>query len=82
MKQKFLFSMVISLLLFLPIAKAASVSPENDNAKDTTKISNKDKLVVVWTSGDKEGDLLFVDNCKTVMKPQHGDCCIYCSYGS
>ena len=54
MKQKFLFSMVISLLLFLPIAKAAGVSPENDNVKDTTEISNKDKLVVVWTSGDKE----------------------------
>ncbi len=60
MKQKFLFSMVISLLLFLPIAKAASVSPENDNAKDTTKISNKDKLVVVWTSGDKEVALKMV----------------------
>jgi hypothetical protein len=20
-------------------------------------------------------------NCKTVLKPQHGDCCVYCSYG-
>lgn len=22
------------------------------------------------------------EKCKTLLKPQHGDCCIYCSYGS
>ena len=22
------------------------------------------------------------DNCKTVLKPKNGDCCVYCSYGS
>lgn len=22
------------------------------------------------------------DNCKTVLKAQQGDCCVYCSYGS
>ena len=54
MKQIILFSMVISLFLSFPMAKAASVSPENDTVKDSTEISNKDKLVVVWTSGDKE----------------------------
>jgi hypothetical protein len=21
-------------------------------------------------------------NCKTTMKPKHGDCCVYCSYGT
>jgi hypothetical protein len=21
------------------------------------------------------------ENCKTVLKPQQGDCCVYCSYG-
>jgi hypothetical protein len=21
-------------------------------------------------------------NCKTVLKPKQGDCCVYCSYGS
>jgi hypothetical protein len=21
-------------------------------------------------------------NCKTVLKPRQGDCCVYCSYGS
>lgn len=21
-------------------------------------------------------------NCKTILKPKHGDCCVYCSYGS
>lgn len=28
--------------------------PKNEAQADTTEISNKDKLVVVWTSGDKE----------------------------
>ena len=54
MKQKHLFIMVISLLLALPIAKAERVFPENYSKTDTTEIANKDKLVVVWTSGDKE----------------------------
>ncbi|MDP3944753.1 MAG: GDCCVxC domain-containing (seleno)protein [Lutibacter sp.] len=22
------------------------------------------------------------ENCKTVLKPLEGDCCVYCSYGS
>jgi hypothetical protein len=22
------------------------------------------------------------ENCKSVVKPQSGDCCVYCSYGS
>jgi len=22
------------------------------------------------------------ENCKTVIKPQKGDCCVYCSYGT
>ena len=22
------------------------------------------------------------DNCKTVLKPNEGDCCVYCSYGT
>lgn len=22
------------------------------------------------------------ENCKTVLKPEHGDCCVFCSYGS
>ncbi|WP_307726088.1 GDCCVxC domain-containing (seleno)protein [Chitinophaga cymbidii] len=21
-------------------------------------------------------------NCKTVLKPNHGDCCVFCSYGT
>lgn len=21
-------------------------------------------------------------NCNTVLKPKHGDCCVFCSYGS
>lgn len=22
------------------------------------------------------------ENCRTVLKPKKGDCCVYCSYGS
>jgi hypothetical protein len=22
------------------------------------------------------------ENCKTVIKPKEGDCCVYCSYGT
>jgi hypothetical protein len=22
------------------------------------------------------------ENCKTMLKPKKGDCCVYCSYGS
>jgi hypothetical protein len=22
------------------------------------------------------------ENCKTVLKPKEGDCCVYCSYGT
>jgi len=22
------------------------------------------------------------ENCKTILKPKDGDCCVYCSYGS
>ena len=46
--------MVLSLLLSITSVNAESVSPENDPVKDSTEIANKDKLVVVWTSGDKE----------------------------
>ena len=46
--------MVLSLLLSITSVNAKSKSPENDPIKDSTEISNKDKLVVVWTSGDKE----------------------------
>ncbi|MBX9785292.1 MAG: hypothetical protein K2X48_18560 [Chitinophagaceae bacterium] len=21
-------------------------------------------------------------NCKTILKPKHGDCCVFCSYGN
>jgi len=54
MKRKFLFSMLMGLLLLLPIANAVGTFQENEPVKETTEMSNKDKLVVVWTSGDKE----------------------------
>jgi len=46
--------MLMGLLLLLPIANAIGTFEESEPVKDTTEMSNKDKLVVVWTSGDKE----------------------------
>lgn len=40
-----MFSIAIILLASFPLVKSAG---------DTTEVSNKDSLVVVWTSGDKE----------------------------
>ena len=42
------------LLMSLTAGNAKAATPDNEPATDTTEISNKDKLVVVWTSGDKE----------------------------
>ncbi len=53
MKQKLLFSIAMSLLMSMSVAKVASAQ-EHNPGKDTIEICNKDKLVVVWTSGDKE----------------------------
>ena len=54
MKQKPLFIIVIGLLFSLQIANAECAFFQCDLKRDTTEIANKDKLVVVWTSGDKE----------------------------
>jgi hypothetical protein len=54
MKQHILFALTMSLLLCLPAYEAAGISPDDGASKDTAKVCNKDKLVVVWTSGDKE----------------------------
>lgn len=57
MKRRFLLSMIIGFLVSFSFAQAAQAMNnlnENDMVKDSTEIPNKDKLVVVWTSGDKE----------------------------
>ncbi len=54
MKQHILISLALGFLLSLPITKVSGISPDDHQSKDTTEINNKDKLVVVWTSGDKE----------------------------
>jgi hypothetical protein len=46
--------MLMILLLSLTTGQASAAIPEDEPANDSTEISNKDKLVVVWTSGDKE----------------------------
>ena len=54
MKQHILISLALGLLLSLPLTNVSGISPDDQQLKDTTKVCNKDKLVVVWTSGDKE----------------------------
>ena len=54
MKYKYLFSLVMIILLSLPFNNASGATLENEPVTDSSEISNKDKLVVVWTSGDKE----------------------------
>lgn len=54
MKQKLFILIVAGIFFYLPILKVSGMPPEGEPVKDTIEISNKDKLVVVWTSGDKE----------------------------
>jgi len=54
MKQKVLLSLAMILFLSLSLVKFTIASPDNGQTTDTTEICNNEKLVVVWTSGDKE----------------------------
>ena len=54
MKKQILCRLVIAMLLSLPLTGLAGLSPVITAEEDTAKISDKDKLVVLWTSGDKE----------------------------
>ncbi len=60
MKLHILFTLTLSLLLTLPFIKVAGTIPENNPSQDTTKVDSKNKLVVVWTSGDREVALKMV----------------------
>ncbi|MFC2138341.1 DsrE family protein [Bacteroidota bacterium] len=50
MKKLVLSVFVMLVLMSLHVTKSAA----QDEINDTAKVCNKDKLVVVWTSGDKE----------------------------
>lgn len=54
MRQKFILTVLMSILLSIPMLKASEVNFKDDEAKNKTEMSESDKLVVVWTSGDKE----------------------------
>lgn len=42
------------MLLLLSFNNVVGASTEGSTESDTTKVCNKDKLVIVWTSADKE----------------------------
>lgn len=55
MKKQVFFNLITALLLCLTFNSISGSIPENDPAtQDSTSVSENDKLVVVWTSGDKE----------------------------
>lgn len=54
MNKKILISLAMSFMLMMSTNIIAMETQENETTKDTTEICEKDKLVVVWTSGDKE----------------------------
>lgn len=54
MKEKFRVAMLLGMLLSISMFCAAGPAPDVNLPGDSTKVSEKDKLVVVWTSGDKE----------------------------
>ncbi len=54
MRQKFILTVLMSILFSIPMLKASEVNLKNDEVKNKTEMSEADKLVVVWTSGDKE----------------------------
>ncbi len=56
MKKLILSSLVLLLIACFPFSKLTA----QNGSQDTTKVSNKDKLVVVWTSGDREVALKMV----------------------
>ena len=54
MKKRFLVSIVFGFLISWTASIGAVLTTENMNTMANTEGSEKDKLVVVWTSGDKE----------------------------
>lgn len=54
MKRIIYLTLSLVLLLTFSLNIQAMETEFNNPDKDTTEICNKDKLVVVWTSGDKE----------------------------
>ena len=54
MKQQILISLTLGILLSLPILNVSGITPDDHHSNDTSKLTENDKLVVLWTSGDKE----------------------------
>lgn len=54
MKQKFLLTVLMGLFLSISIISAAELRVGGDVIKDKMEMNEDDKLVVVWTSGDKD----------------------------
>lgn len=60
MKKHMLTSLMTSCLLILSITQTKASHPENFPTPDTSKVSGNEKLVVLWTSGDREVALKMV----------------------
>ena len=60
MKKLILSNLIIAIFILLAAMNATANSPKNEPSRDTTEVLDKDKLVVVWTSGDREVALKMV----------------------
>lgn len=54
MKKLILSGLILTIFTALVMTTTRANSPDNEPLKDTINVITKDKLVVVWTSGDKE----------------------------
>jgi hypothetical protein len=54
MSPKFIFSLVVSVFFTASLVRGADNLSKNDAVNDTIGIAKADKLVVMWTTGDKE----------------------------
>lgn len=60
MKESILWTLVISFVLSATCVLAAPLVPEIENIEDPIEMKKDDRLVVVWTSGDREVALKMV----------------------
>ncbi len=60
MKKLILSGLIFTIFMTLAMTNTKANSPEKESTYDTTKVCGKDKLVVVWTSGDREVALKMV----------------------
>lgn len=60
MQKRILSIIFLGIFFLITVNSRAMVNSDAEKGNDTTQVAEKDKLVVVWTSGDKEVALKMV----------------------